>query len=152
MKFNWVTMGHEKHAKIGDYIEIHFIGKFEDESVFETSHNGLPLKFKVGNNEVIQGIDEAVVGMKIGQVKIIHISADKAYGSIDKNLIISIEKDKLPKDSNLTVGKEMKLPNEDGLPFSVRVANVNNKVIELDGNHPLAGKNLIFELKLISIR
>lgn len=144
-------MVYERHAKIGDKVEIHFIGKLEDESVFETSHDGTPLKFKIGNNEVIQGIDEAVVGMKVGQEKFIHISSDKAYGSIEKDLIISIEKDKLPKDIDLAVGNELKIPNEDGSPFSVRVANVDDKIIQLDGNHPLAGKNLIFELKLINI-
>ena len=144
-------MGFERHAKIGDIVQIHFIGKLEDDSVFETSHNGTPIKCKIGNNEVIQGIDESIIGMRIGQVKNIHISSDKAYGAVERDLIISIEKDKLPKDFDLTVGNELKIPNEDGSPFSVRVANVDDKTIMLDGNHPLAGKNLIFELKLIDI-
>ena len=141
----------EKHAKIGDTVKVHFSGKLENGKLFDSSTDNNPLCFEIGNGDVIQGIDEALIGMKIGQEKNIHISSDKAYGSIEKELIISIEKDKLPEDLEVQVGQELQIPNEDGNPISVRITNITDLNIELDGNHLLAGKNLIFDLKLIEI-
>ncbi len=141
----------ERHAKIGDIVKVHFSGKLEDGTLFDSSIDKNPLCFKIGNVDVIQGIDEALIGMKIGQEKTIHISSDKAYGSIEKELIISIEKDKLPIDLEVQVGQELQIPNEDGTPINVRITNITDINIELDGNHLLAGKNLIFDLKLIEI-
>lgn len=141
----------ERYVKIGDTVNIHFTGRMEDGTIFDSSSEKNPLRFIVGRNDVIQGIDEAIIGMKIGQKKVIHISSDKGYGSIEKELIISIEKAKLPKDLDIKLGQELQIPNEDGNPINVRITDITDKHIELDGNHPLAGKNLIFDLNLINI-
>lgn len=144
-------MSDERFVKIGDLVRIHFTGKLENGEIFESSFNKNPLEFKVGNGDVIIGIDEAVIGMKVGQRKQLHLSSDKAYGPREKELIISIEKNKLPASLDLKEGYELKIPNEDGEPFIVRITNISDEFVELDGNHPLAGKNLIFEITLVEI-
>ncbi len=144
-------MDSERYIKIGDTIKVHFTGKLDDGTIFESSQEGKPLSFKVGNGEVIMGIDEAVIGMKAGQEKNIFISSDKAYGPIEKELKILIEKEKLPKDLEVKKNYMLQIPNEDGKPYNVRVSDITENEIELDGNHPLAGKNLIFDLKVLEI-
>ena len=141
----------ERHVKIGDKVTIHYTGKFEDGTEFDSSFDKEPLSFKVAANEVIHGLDEAVVGMKVNQEKTVHISSDKAYGPVEKELKISINKQNLPEGINLTINQELEIPNEDGNPITVRITKITDDQIELDGNHPLAGKNLIFDLKLLKI-
>jgi len=144
-------MTFERHIKIGDIIKIHFTGTLEDGSVFDSSEGQIPLKFKVGNGDVISGIDEAVIGMKLNQKKSIYLNSDKAYGPIEKEFIISIEKEKLPPNLEVQIGYQLQIPNEDGEPFQVRVTKITDNFIELDGNHPLAGKNLMFALQIVEI-
>ncbi len=141
----------EKYVKVGDVIKVHFTGTFEDGTVFDSSINRKPLTFKVGAGEVIQGFDEAVVGMRPGQEKRIHISSDKAYGPIAKELRINIAKDKLPQSLEFQLNQQYQIPNEDGETILVRVTKISENDIELDGNHPLAGKNLIFSITLMDI-
>lgn len=142
----------ERHIKIGDLIKIHFTGKLEDGSIFDSSEGKEPLQFKVGNGDVILGIDEAVIGMKLNQKKNITLNSDKAYGPIEKEFIISIEKEKLPPNLELQVGYQLQIPNEDGEAFQVRVTKITDNSVELDGNHPLAGKNLIFNFEIVEIK
>lgn len=144
-------MENEKHIKIGDKIKIHFEGKLESGEIFESSFGKKPLHFKVGEGNVIQGIDEAVVGMKKNQQKMIHITSDKAYGSVEKELIISIKKEDLPDTLELKIDQKLYIPFDDGQPMEVRISNINEEYIEFDGNHPLAGKNLIFNLEIVDI-
>lgn len=144
-------MAFDRHVKFGDIVKIHFTGKLEDGTVFDSSEKNKPLKFKVGNGSVIQGIDDSVIGMKINQEKTIHISSDKAYGAIEKELIISVERSTLPKGLELKLDQELQIPNEDGNSITVRITKITDKLIELDGNHPLAGKNLIFDIRLVKI-
>jgi peptidylprolyl isomerase len=141
----------ERYVKVGDTIKVHFVGTFEDGNIFDSSSNKKPLKFKVGSGQVIQGFDEAVIGMRPGQEKKIHISADKAYGPVAKELIINIEKGKLPNNLDFKINQQYQIPNEDGEAILVRVTKISENTIELDGNHPLAGKNLIFNITLMQI-
>jgi peptidylprolyl isomerase len=142
---------YERHVKVGDRVKLHFTGKFEDGTEFDSSIDKEPLTFKVAAHEVIQGLDNAVIGMKIDQEKTVYISSDQAYGPIEKDLIISVDRDKLPDGMELSINQELEIPNEDENPITVRVTNISDDKIELDGNHPLAGKNLIFDIKLIGI-
>lgn len=141
----------EKYVKVGDVVKVHFTGTFEDGTVFDSSINRKPLTFKVGLGDVIQGFDEAVIGMRPGQEKSIHISSDKAYGPIAKELKITISKDKLPNNLEFQLNQQYQIPNEDGDSILVRVTKISENDIELDGNHPLAGKNLIFSITLMEI-
>ncbi len=141
----------ERHAKIGDKVKVHFTGTLEDGTVFDTSENKKPLLFNLGSGEVIQGFEEAISGMKVDQEKNIRISSDKAYGPRTHELIVNVEKDKLPKDLEFKLDQHYQIPNEDNNEITVRVSKVSENSVELDGNHPLAGKNLIFKIKLIEI-
>lgn len=144
-------MTFERHVKIGDTIKIDFVGRFENGDEFDRSSDSNPLVFTVASNEVIPGIDEAVVGMKVNQSKTVYINPDKAYGPKTKELVISIDRDKFPNNIDLILGNEFEIPDEDGYSINVRVTKITDKKIELDGNHPLAGENVIFDIKLIDI-
>ncbi|MDX1702466.1 MAG: FKBP-type peptidyl-prolyl cis-trans isomerase [Melioribacteraceae bacterium] len=144
-------MTFERHVKVGDTVKIDFIGRFETGEEFDRSTSKNPLIFKVASDEVIPGVDEAVVGMKVNQSKTLYINPDKAYGPVTKELIISVSRDKFPENIELELGHEFEIPDEDGHPISVRITKITDEQIELDGNHPLAGKNLIFDIKLLEI-
>lgn len=141
----------ERFVKNGDKIKVHFTGTLEDGNIFDSSVNKKPLNFIVGSGQVIQGFDEAVIGMKLGQEKTIHINSDKAYGPKVKELIVNVEKEKFPQKLEIKINQQYKIPIEDGESMIVRVTNISENTIELDGNHPLAGKNLTFKITLVEI-
>ncbi|MEE9432023.1 MAG: peptidylprolyl isomerase [Melioribacteraceae bacterium] len=141
----------KRHIKFGDKIKLHYKGTFEDGVVFDSSFEKEPILITAGNNEVIKGLDEALIGMELHQKKEISISADKAYGSIQKELIVEIEKNKLPKSTNLSVGQILQIPVEESNNIEVTVKEISDTTILLDGNHPLAGKNLLFNIEIVEI-
>lgn len=141
----------ERFVKNGDSVKVHFTGTLDDGSIFDSSIDRKPLAFKVGSRQVIQGFDEAVIGMQLGQEKTININSDKAYGPRVKELIVNVEKEKFPQKLEIKINQQYKIPIEDGESMVVRVTNISENTIELDGNHPLAGKNLTFKITLIEI-
>lgn len=141
----------EKFVKKGDTVKVHYTGSLEDGSIFDSSENKKPLRFKVGSGQVIQGFDEAVIGMQIGHEKIININSDNAYGPKVKELVVNVEREKFPKNLELKLNKQYKIPYEDGEIRIVRITNISDNIIELDGNHPLAGENLTFKITLVEI-
>ncbi|MBK7106551.1 MAG: peptidylprolyl isomerase [Ignavibacteriae bacterium] len=141
----------ERFVKNGDSVKVHFTGTLEDGRIFDSSIDRKPLAFKVGSGQVIQGFDEAVIGMQLGQEKTININSDKAYGPRVKELIVNVEKEKFPQKLEIKINQHYKIPIEDGESMVVRVTNISENTIELDGNHPLAGKNLTFKITLIEI-
>ena len=140
-----------KHIKVGDKVKLHYKGTFEDGEEFDSSLGKKPLSFTVGNGEVIRGLDEALVGMEIAQKKKIHIPSDKAYGSFQKELIVSIKRETIPSDITLKVGEQLQIPNQEGIPIIVTIKEITEDAVLLDANHPLAGKNLIFEIEIVDI-
>ena len=144
-------MTFERHVKNGDIVKLEFVGRFENGEEFDRSSINNPLVFTVASNEVIPGMDEAVVGMRVDQSKTLFLNPDKAYGPIVKELIISVDRDRFPSKIDLSLGNEFEIPDEDGQPINVRVTKITDDRIELDGNHPLAGENLIFDIKLLEI-
>ncbi len=140
-----------RHIRIGDKVKLHYKGTFEDGKEFDSSLNNEPLVFTVGNGEVIRGLDEAIIGMEKSQKKKIHIPSDKAYGSFQKELLVTIKKDTIPVDISLKVGEQLQIPNQDGIPIIVTIKEITEDSVILDANHPLAGQNLIFEIEIIDI-
>lgn len=141
----------KKHIRFGDKIKLHYEGLFEEGNVFDSSLNKEPITITAGNNEVIKGLDEALIGMEVNQKKDIYITADKAYGPIQKELIVKVDRNKLPENIKLELGQELQIPIEEGNNINVTVKEISDKIILLDGNHPLAGKNLIFKIEIIEI-
>ena len=137
-------------AKSGDTVRVHYTGKLDDGSVFDSSDGRDPLEFTVGSGQVIPGFDQAVAGMSPGDERQVKIPAAEAYGDRKDDLVIVVERAQLPPDIDPTVGQQLQLSQE-GRAFVVTVADVNEQNITLDANHPLAGRDLTFDLQLVDI-
>lgn len=146
-------------AKEGDRVRVHYTGKLDDGSVFDSSEcydEGCecetgPLEFTIGAGEVIDGFDRAIVGMAPGDEKTVHIPVDEAYGPRLDEMLAVMERKDLPADMDPAVGEAYEITQADGTTFPVVVAEVTDSQVTLDANHPLAGRDLTFELKLVEI-
>jgi peptidylprolyl isomerase len=134
-----------------DAVKVHYTGKLEDGTVFDTSRDKKPLHFIVGANEVITGFDEAVVGMVRGEHKTVTIPAERAYGPSLKNLVEVIDRELLPGDLDLRIGSKLEITRQDGSAFRVAVVGISEKTVTLDANHPLAGKELTFDIEMLEV-
>jgi FKBP-type peptidyl-prolyl cis-trans isomerase 2 len=139
-------------VKKGDKVKIEYTGTLDDGTVFDSSedHKG-PLEFVVGNGELFKGFEQAVIGMKIGEEKEIRIPPEEAYGPHRSDLIKDMPKDCFPKDQEVKIGMVYMIALQNGRQIPVKIANVSKESITVDVNHPLAGKTLIFKVKLIHI-
>lgn len=140
-----------QQVKSGDKIKVHYHGRFTNGETFDQSTGREPLEFEVGSGMVIKGFDEGVTGMAVGDKKTINIPFDEAYGPKNPDMIIDMPKDRFPKDIEIEVGMPLSMSDEQGQQFQVVVAEVQEGVIILDANHPLAGEDLIFDLELVEI-
>lgn len=140
-----------KTVKHGDTIRIHYTGKLQDDTVFDSSEGRNPLEFTVGEGEVISGLEQGVLGMVVGETKIITIPAELGYGPYMKERIFEIDRKKIPGNFNIEAGLRLQMYRADGMPVMVTVLKVSEDTITMDANHPLAGKTLVFETKLVEI-
>lgn len=138
-----------KKVQEGDEIRVHYTGKLEDGTVFDSSKDREPLQFKVGSGMMIKGFDEAVRGMEIGESKTAQISSDNAYGEHNDQMIVRLSKDKFPEHIKPEVGQQLSMQSQEGQPIPVVVTDIENDEVTLDANHPLAGKDLVFEIEVV---
>ncbi len=138
-------------VKQGDTVKVHYTGKLADGSTFESSAEAEPLKFTLGTGEVIAGFEMAVVGMEPGDSNTTTISAEEAYGPYDDDMLLEVERTQFPGEMDPQVGQRLQVRQSDGETFSVVVAGVEADSITLDANHPLAGQDLTFEIRLVEI-
>lgn len=138
-------------VKSGDKVKVHYHGKLTSGETFDTSDGREPLAFQVGSGSVIKGFDEGVTGMSIGEKKTINIPFDEGYGPRKEEMVIEMPKDRFPKDMEIEVGMPLMMSDEEGHQFQVSVSDIKDAVILLDANHPLAGKDLVFDLELVEI-
>ena len=138
-------------AKENDKVKVHYTGRLTTGEEFDSSSGSLPLEFTVGSGQVILGFDQAVRGMEINEKKTFTIPAKDAYGSVNHQLIQRIDKSFLPENIDAQVGKELVASDQDGRQMKVTVIQVEDDHIVIDGNHPLAGKDLVFDIKLVEI-
>ena len=138
-------------AKQGDTVQVHYTGKLADGTVFDTSRNRHPLQFVIGNGQVIAGFDQAVTGMNIGESKTFVIPVDKAYGPRKEELIVTMKRDQLPLAETPKVGQRLEITQTDDQIMLVTVTAVTESSITVDANHPLAGKELTFDLELVGV-
>ena len=138
-------------AKKGDKVKVHYTGKLKDGSVFDSSANREPLEFELGAGMMIAGFDKAVHGMKVGGKVTAEIESSEAYGPKNDEMIISVPKTQLPPDLTPDVGQQLSMlqPNGQAIPVVITILDEENVV--LDANHPLAGKDLIFDIELMEI-
>lgn len=141
-----------QQVKNGDTIKVHYHGRLEDGTTFDSSEGREPFEFTVGSGNVIKGFDEGVLGMTPGEKKTIHIAAEDAYGPAYEENIIPFPREQFPPDIDPQVGLELHMRSQNGQEFRVVVKEVNEEVVVLDANNRLAGKDLIFDLELVEIR
>jgi peptidylprolyl isomerase len=137
-------------AKSGDTVRVHYTGKLDDGSVFDSSEGRDPLEFQLGGGQVIPGFEQALEGMSPGDERSVTIAPDEAYGPRRDELVLVVPRVELPAEMQPEVGQQLQLSQE-GQSFIVTVADVNESEVVLDANHPLAGEELTFELQLVDI-
>ncbi len=142
----------DKTAKKGDTVVVDYTGKFDEGEVFDTSQGRAPIEFEVGSGSVISGFDQGVTGMKEGEQKTIKISPQEGYGEYQQALVQEVPLSLFPENMELKKGLMLKLKDPEGRVIFAKVVDVSGQKAKIDANHPLAGKNLNFELKLVKIR
>ena len=138
-------------AKIGDTVKVHYTGKLDDGTIFDDSLNREPLQFKLGEHLLILGFEEAVVGMKTGDWKVAKIPSAQAYGPRLQELMLAADINKLPEGLKPKIGQKLQISSENDQPVVVTITEITKNKVILDANHPLAGKDLTFEIKLMEI-
>jgi peptidylprolyl isomerase len=138
-------------ATTGSKVRLHFTGKLDDGTVFATSTNSEPIEFTLGQNQILPGIEEAVEGMAGGESKTVKILSDQAYGPRREDLTQEIAKEHLPADLKPQVGQRLRIDRKDGDPIIVSITGVSDPAITVDANHPLAGKDLTFDLEVLEV-
>jgi peptidylprolyl isomerase len=138
-------------AKKGDTVRVEYVGTLGDGTIFDSSEGSDPLEFTLGEGTVISGFENAVEGMEVGQTLTTTIEASDAYGVADPRLRVDVPNDRFPDDIEPQVGQHLQVTQQDGTTIPVTVAEVAEEVVTLDANHPLAGRDLTFEITLVSV-
>jgi len=134
----------------GNSVTVHYTGKLLDGSVFDSSSGKDPLTFTAGSGQVIPGFEQAVLGMKVGDKKMVTILPEEAYGPYHDEMHKEFPRDRLPSDFVVKIDDMLPLQSPDGRVFPAKVLQISETELILDFNHPLAGKTLVFEIELIS--
>jgi len=138
-------------AKNGDTVKVNYTGKLDDGSVFDASGDSGPLEFRIGEGKIISGFENAVVGMHPQESKTVRVPADEAYGPHRDELVAEVDRGQLPEDIKPEVGQYLTLRQPDNRNILVEITAVSDEKITLDANHPLAGKDLTFDIELVEI-
>ena len=138
-------------AKQGDTVQIHYTGKLDDGTVFDTSEGREPIEFTIGQGQVIPGFEEGVTDMAEGEEKSISIEPENAYGPKRDDLIQDVPRTQFPEDAKVEEGAQFQARTQSGQTINLTVVDVKDGMVTVDGNHPLAGQTLNFDLKLEKI-
>jgi len=138
-------------ATAGNTVKIHYKGTLEDGSQFDSSEGRDPLEFELGSGQVIPGFEQAVEGMAVGESKSVTIAPEDAYGPRVEQAIQEVPKSVLPAELVPEVGMALQAQNQEQQPVRLTVTAVGEEAITVDGNHPLAGKTLNFDISLVEI-
>ena len=134
----------------GSKVKVHYTGKLNDGTVFDTSKEREPLEFTVGQGQVIPGFEDAVKGMETGDCKNVTLDCEQAYGQRRQDMILDVPKDKFPAEIPAKEGQQLMLRHPEGQEFPAFIVEIKDDVITLDANHPLAGEDLNFEIELLN--
>jgi peptidylprolyl isomerase len=136
-------------AKKGDKVKVHYTGKLEDGTVFSSSPQEEPLQFTIGENQILPGFEEAVIGMNPGESRTVQIAPENGYGPRLEELVVVIDRERLPNQMDPALGERLQIRQTDGRTIAVTVTDVSPSTVTLDANHPLAGKDLTFDIRLL---
>ncbi|MBW4522281.1 MAG: peptidylprolyl isomerase [Scytolyngbya sp. HA4215-MV1] len=138
-------------AKHGDTVKVHYTGRLDDGTVFDSSLNQEPLEFTIGTGSIIPGFENAVLGMSPGDSKTEHIPADQAYGPYVEEMVVTVDRQQLPAEIQPEVGQQFQIQQSPDQVIPVIVTDVSDSRVTLDANHPLAGEDLTFDIQLVAI-
>lgn len=139
-------------VKDGDTVKVHYTGKLEDGTVFDSSKEGEPLELTIGAGNVIEGFEKGVIGMERGSSKTVTIPPEEAYGSMNEELVAKVKKENFPENISPAIGEQLQLKQQDGNIVNVTITEIRGDTVTLDANHPLSGKTLIFDIELVEIK
>jgi FKBP-type peptidyl-prolyl cis-trans isomerase 2 len=138
-------------AKMGDTVKVHYKGKLDTGILFDTTEGSDPLQFTIGSKSLIQGFEEAVVGMSPGESKIVDIPPEKGYGRYRDDRVFKIDKKDFPEDIVPAEGMTLEIAASNGVMVSVQITEIEGSTITLDANHPFVEQTLTYEIKLVEI-
>ncbi len=138
-------------AKSGDTVRVHYTGKFEDGAVFDSSEGRDPLQVEIGKGQVIGGFEQALIGMAPGERKTVQIPPEEGYGPRREELQFDVERGRFPEDLELAVGQRMEIRQMEDHSIIAEVMEITEDTVTLDANHPLAGREIVFDLELVEI-
>jgi len=138
-------------AKTGDTVKVHYTGRLDDDTVFDTSRGKSPLKFTIGEGNLIKGFEKGLIGMEVGEKKNLVIPPEEAYGQNDEKLTTKVSRSHLPDSVQPAIGMQLQVKQKDGSIFMVWITGMDEETVTLDANHPLAGKTLKFDVELTDI-
>jgi len=138
-------------VKSGDTVKVHYKGTLADGTTFDSSEGRDPLEFQVGSGQIIPGLEKAIPGMEVGDKKTVEVPADEAYGPLDPAAKQAVPRADIPDDIPLDIGTQLQVQTPQGQTLQVMVAEVTEEQVTLDANHPLAGKDLTFDVELVEI-
>lgn len=138
-------------VKSGDTVTVHYTGTLVDGTEFDSSRGQEPLRFTVGEGSIIVGLENAVLGMRVGEKRTITVPCEQGYGEYNDQMMQTVARSELPDDIELTEGTVLRARNSEGQTMSFAVVAFDDKEVGVDGNHPLAGQDLTFDLELIAI-
>lgn len=139
-------------AQKGDTVAVHYTGKLDDGEVFDSSRERDPLEFEIGSGQVIPGFDQAVAGLEVGESREIRIDPDQGYGQPREDLVVDVERDQFPDESEPQLGQQVQVQVAPGQNRVATITEIQDEAITLDLNHPLAGKPLTFDVELVEIK
>ncbi|MBE7638884.1 peptidylprolyl isomerase [Salegentibacter sp. BLCTC] len=140
-------------VKANDTVKVHYTGKLTDGQVFDSSvERGEPIEFTMGQGQLIPGFEKGLIDMKVNEKKTINIPKEEAYGEPREELIQEVQKSQLPEEIKPEVGMGLVSKSPDGQEMNLVVRDVKEDTIVVDGNHPLAGKDLVFDLEVVEIK
>lgn len=146
-----MTASPQKAADVGDTVKVHYTGRLVDGTEFDSSRGAEPLEVSLGEGQTIAGFEQAILGMVLGEQKSVTIPCDEAYGDRNESLTQTLPRSALPDDMELTVGLMLSARSPEGQTINFTVASFDDESLTVDGNHPLAGKDLIFDLELVEL-
>ncbi|MGB0347334.1 MAG: FKBP-type peptidyl-prolyl cis-trans isomerase [Balneolaceae bacterium] len=137
--------------KNGDTVKVHYTGTLDNGEVFDSSINRDPLQFTLGQGQLIPGFENAVIGLGVGDVTTANIPSSEAYGEHNPQMEVTVEKSQLPEGMTPEIGMQLQLNQPDGQPIPCVITKIEDEMVTIDANHPLAGKDLTFNIEIVEI-
>ena len=138
-------------AMEGSTVSVHYTGKLDDGTVFDSSAGGDPLQFTIGQGQMIPGFERGVVGMELGETRTVVVAADQAYGVHRPDGVFDVDRSEIPTTIPLEMGMQLQASGPGGRTVSMTVVALSDEKVTMDANHPLAGKDLTFEIEMVAI-